>query len=51
MTPLGANKCTNSIDFTMIKPLVISEVTVKAKKPKKKAEKAGDEEKESDNEI
>ena len=45
MTPLGANKCGNSIEFTAIKPLVISEVTVKAKKPKKKSGKDGNEEK------
>lgn len=39
MTPLGANKSENFIDFTKIKPLVIDEVIVKAKKPKKKDEK------------
>jgi hypothetical protein len=35
MTPLGANKSDNFVDFTKIKPLVIDEVIVKAKKPKK----------------
>ena len=40
MTPLGGNKTINSIDFTKIKPLVIEEVIVKAKKPKKQAEKS-----------
>lgn len=51
MTPLGANKCGSSIDFTLIQPLVISEVTVKAKKPKKKGGKEGNEEKGSDHEL
>lgn len=39
MTPLGATKTKNSIDFTKIKPLVLAEVVVKAKKPKKQARK------------
>jgi hypothetical protein len=39
MTPLGTNKTDNFIDFTQVKPLVIDEVVVKAKKPKKKNDK------------
>jgi hypothetical protein len=39
MTPLGTNKTDNFIDFTKVKPLVIDEVVVKAKKPKKKSDK------------
>jgi hypothetical protein len=39
MTPLGVTKTDCFIDFTKIKPLVIDEVVVKAKKPKKKNEK------------
>lgn len=39
MTPLGSNKTDNFVDFTKIKPLVIDEVIVKAKKPKKKDDK------------
>jgi hypothetical protein len=39
MTPLGTNKTENFIDFTKVKPLVIDEVVVKAKKPKKKSDK------------
>lgn len=43
MTPLGANKNEKSIEFTEIRPLVIEEVVVKAKKPKKQGVKKGEE--------
>ena len=35
MTPLGSEKTQNSIDFQEIKPLVVENLVVKAKKPKK----------------
>lgn len=46
MPPLGGVKNDKFIEFTKIKPLVIDEVVVKAKKPKKKENEKDGREKE-----